>query len=277
MPIDQKVEFLPLARLRAEAPAARSAYATAEPFPHVVLDGLFDPALLQDIIREFPKADDVEWIKFKNVQEIKLASNRDEHFGTLTRHLLYYLNSGPFLSFLSEVTEIEGLIADSYFDGGGMHQIERGGKLAVHADFNKHPMTGLDRRLNALLYLNPDWQDDYGGHLELWNRDMTACVRKVAPLFNRMVVFGTTDYTNHGHPDPLCCPSGMTRKSLALYYFTNGRPAGEISGLHSTLFQPRPGEAFEPRQSRVKEIIKDILPPFVTRIIRKPVTRPKGR
>jgi 2OG-Fe(II) oxygenase superfamily len=264
---DPRTAFLPVSRMRELAPAAREEYRTAQPFPHLVLDGLFDPDLLRAIIDEFPKPGDIEWIAYKSVREIKLASNRDEHFGPLTRILLYHLNSAPFLSFLSEVAGIEGLVADSYFDGGGMHQIQRGGKLAIHADFNRHPMTGLDRRLNALLYLNPDWREEYGGHLELWDSDMTGCVRKVLPVFNRMIVFGTTDCTYHGHPDPLACPEGMTRKSLALYYFSKGRPAEEVTNGHTTLFRERPGETFDSGRPTLRAIAKDLLPPVVTRFI----------
>ena len=272
MAFDPATEFIPIARLRDLVPAMREEYHTAQPFPHVVLDGLFDPDLLRAIIAEFPRPSDIEWTTFKNVREIKLASSRDEHFGPLTRMMLYHLNAAPFLTFLSEVTGIEGLVADSYFDGGGMHQIERGGKLAIHADFNQHPMTRLDRRLNALLYLNPDWRDEYGGHLELWDREMTGCVRKVLPAFNRMIVFGTTDYTYHGHPDPLTCPEGMTRKSLALYYFSNGRPKEEVTEGHTTLFRERPSEDFEAGGPRLRALAKDLLPPVLTRFISRRVS-----
>jgi hypothetical protein len=266
MQVGVRTQFLPLVKMQEAATAARAQYASAQPFPHVVLDNLFDPEILRAITEEFPKPGDIEWDSYKNVREVKLASNRDEHFGPVTRIMLYHLNSAPFLMFLSEITGIKGLIADSYFDGGGMHQIERGGKLAIHADFNRHPVTQLDRRLNALLYLNEHWQDDYGGHLELWDRTMTSCIKKIAPIFNRMIIFGTTDYTYHGHPDALTCPPSTTRKSLALYYFTKSRPAEEISGEHSTLFRARPGESLVERYG-IKGLAKDILPPALTRFI----------
>lgn len=136
-PLD-KLEFLPTERLRKTGSSASGAYADAQPFPHIILDDLFNEQILYQIVAEFPKPADAEWIKYKNIREVKLASNRDEHFGPMTRLMLYHLNSAPFLMFLSEVTGIPGLISDSYFDGGGMHQIQTGGKLAVHADFNKH-------------------------------------------------------------------------------------------------------------------------------------------
>ena len=262
--------FLPLSRMARIAESARASYAGAKPFPHVVLDDFFDPALLDLIVSEFPGPDEIKWHRFDNAREIKLAANSDASFGPATRLFLYHLNSMTFLEFISRVTGIENLISDPCFDGGGLHQIVRGGKLGIHADFNKHSRYGLDRRLNLLLYLNKNWPEEYGGHLELWNRDMTRCEARILPLFNRMVVFGTTDFTYHGHPDPLRCPEGMTRKSLALYYFSNGRPQEELSGSHSTLFRERPAEEFRPTlKQRLRNVAREILPPIVTRLLRK--------
>ncbi len=265
--METELSFLPMARLKELGPSLKRSYETARPYPHVVIDDIFDPILLARVVSEFPGPDRVDWKRFDSRNEVKLASNRDETFGPSSRLLLYQLNSAPFLDFLTELTGIRGLIADSYFEGGGMHQIERGGKLGVHADFNKHRATGLDRRLNVILYLNQDWSDDYGGHFEMWDESMRACVKKVSPIFNRMVVFATTDTSFHGHPDPLNCPAGMTRKSLALYYYTNGRPATEVSPEHTTLFKARPGEAFRMDVEAAKALARDLLPPVLTRAL----------
>lgn len=263
--------FLPLARMRdLVASGARASFLSAKPFPHIVFDDFLDPALLELVLREFPKPGQIQWQRFDNAREIKLASAAEATFGPVTRLLLYHLNSVTFLEFLSQVTGIENLIPDPSFEGGGLHQIVPGGKLGVHADFNKHRTYQLDRRLNLLLYLNKDWREEYGGHLELWDRNMSHCERRVLPLFNRVMVFGTTDFTYHGHPDPLRCPEGMTRKSLALYYFSNGRPAEEISGDHSTLFQARrPDEFRATTGQRLRALVRDLLPPIVTRNLRR--------
>jgi hypothetical protein len=263
--------FLPLSRMQdLVAAGARASYLSAKPFPHIVFDDFLDSALLELILTEFPKPGQIQWQRFDNAREIKLASAAEATFGPVTRLLLYHLNSVTFLEFLSQVTGIENLISDPSFEGGGLHQIVRGGKLGVHADFNKHRAYQLDRRLNLLLYLNKDWREEYGGHLELWDRNMSHCERRVLPLFNRVMVFGTTDFTYHGHPDPLRCPEGMTRKSLALYYFSNGRPAEEIAGEHSTLFQARrPDEFRTTTGQRLRSLARDLLPPIVTRSLRR--------
>jgi hypothetical protein len=262
--------FLPLARMAEAANSAHATYAAARPFPHLVLDDFFDAALLDEVLGEFPAPGAIRWQRFDNEREIKLAAAAESAFGPTTRLLLYHLNSITFLQFLARVTGIANLICDPGFDGGGLHQIVRGGKLSVHADFNKHPRTGLDRRLNAIVYLNKDWREEYGGHLELWNRDMTRCEARILPVFNRLVVFGTTDFTYHGHPDALRCPQGMTRKSLALYYFSNGRPAEEVTPEHSTLFQARAAEKFELTfAQRMRLVAREMLPPLLARQLKR--------
>lgn len=262
--------FLPLARMREFAQSARSSYLTAKPYPHIVIDNFFDPTILDEILEEFPRPGEIAWQKFDTGQEIKLESTLEASFGPMTRLLLYHLNSKTFLEFLGAVTGIDNLISDPGFEGGGMHQIVPGGKLGVHADFNRHRKYGLDRRLNMLVYLNKDWRDEYGGNLELWNREMTRAEAKVLPLFNRVMIFSTTDFTYHGHPDPLRCPEGMTRKSLALYYYSNGRPAEEVTGEHSTLFRPRGNDDFRLTVGqRMRKVATELLPPILTRRLRK--------
>jgi len=228
------------ARLSETARAKASGFREARPFPHAVMDDFLPPEALRQVLTEFPKPGDIEWETFDDPSQKKLGSRLEAQMGPATRMLLYQLNSSVFLEFLEELTGIEGLIPDPYFGGGGLHQIERDGFLEVHADFNWHPKLQLDRRLNLLLYLNEEWEEEYGGHLELWNRDMTASEADILPVFNRCVVFETTDTSFHGHPKPLRCPPGRSRKSIALYYYTNGRPETERSSPHNTLFQQRP-------------------------------------
>ena len=220
-------------------------YAEAEPFPHIVLDSLFPEEMAEGILNEFPTPQEIQWRRHQHAHSKKLATENEVQLGPFTRQVIYQLNSAVFIHFLETLTGIDGLIPDPHLWGGGLHQIERGGFLGIHADFNRHPKLKLDRRLNLLLYLNKNWKEEYGGHLQLWSRDMKRCGQKLLPVFNRCVIFSTTDFSFHGHPDSLTCPEGESRKSLALYYYSNGRPAEEISPSHSTLYQRRPGEKKE--------------------------------
>ena len=180
------------------------------------------------------------------------------------------------MHFIQLLTGInETLLGDPYFVGGGLHQIKRGGCLKIHADFNKHELTGLDRRVNILIYLNKNWKNDYGGHLELWDRDMKLCVKRILPEFNTVVIFNTTNYTYHGHPDSLNCPEGMSRKSLALYYFSNGRPQTEINPdlpVHGTIFRERAGninDESEFSKNRMRSRILNLIPRFLYTSIKR--------
>ena len=235
--------YLDPASLARVAARHRAEYAAAEPFPHVVLDGVLPEEMLDIVLAEFPSPDSRVWREYDNYYEGKLEAQGEERLGATLSLLLYQFNSAPFLRFLQELTGIEGLIGDPYFTGGGLHQIDRGGRLGVHTDFSRHYHLPLYRRLNVLVYLNREWDDGWGGHLELWDRGMTHCVRRIAPLYNRMVVFTIGDSTYHGHPDPLTTPPGITRKSIALYYFTAVEPDHGSSGTNVTHFVGRPGEA----------------------------------
>lgn len=226
------------AKLDAELSVLQGRYLSALPFPHIVLDGLFPDSELEGVLAEFPSAEEPGWRTFDNAEEKKLGyDHRTSVVGPHIRAFMEFMNSWRVLEFLEKLTGIAGLIPDPYFGGGGPHQILPGGFLKVHSDFNWHPILQLDRRLNALVYLNRDWEEEYGGHLELWNRDMTRCVQKILPVFNRTVVFSTTDFSFHGHPHPLACPPGTSRKSVSFYYYSNGRPESERSKPHDTIFR----------------------------------------
>ena len=225
-------------QLHADPSALREQYANAQPFPHIVIDGLFDDAELDAVLDDFPAPDATRWVRFDNPLEKKLGFSHEQSVvSERVRRFLDATNGFEMLLFLERLSGIEGLIPDPYFGGGGLHQIEPGGFLKIHADFNVHPKLHLDRRLNMLTYLNKGWREEWGGHLELWDADMHKCRAKIAPLFNRTVVFSTTDTSFHGHPHPLASPPGVTRKSVSLYYYTAGRPESERSEPHNTIFR----------------------------------------
>jgi hypothetical protein len=235
-------------------------YQSALPFPHAVIDDFMDPKIAYELESLFPKSTDGKWWTYENVLEKKLARNDIHRFPSDLQTLIAEFQSNIFVSFLEHLTGIQGLIVDHTLNGGGLHQILRGGKHDIHADYNYHPITKLDRRLNVLFYLNSNWKPEWGGNLELWNADMTKCERSIQPIINRMVIFNVTDTAFHGHPDPLECPEGESRKSLALYYYTNGRPSYEKSEPHSTLFKRRPQDPVieEHEQLRQQRAIKRI-------------------
>ncbi|MEA2197364.1 MAG: hypothetical protein QOJ25_1415 [Solirubrobacteraceae bacterium] len=247
------------------AGAHRAEYAAARPFGHVVLDGFCPEWILDEVLTEFPSPEEAGWKRFASDNERnKLTQAEDAGMGPATRQLLAEFNAATFIDFLGELTGIAGLVPDPYFEGGGLHQSLAGGHLNIHVDFNRHPATGLDRRLNVLLYLNRDWDEEWGGALELWSPDMQRCEQRIAPHFNRLVVFSTTERSFHGHPHKLACPPDRTRRSLALYYYSNGRPeeGGVEASTHNTLWGEPGVNPVTPRD-RVREIAKRMTPPIL--------------
>lgn len=252
-------------------------YMQAEPFPSMYFDNLFDDDMLRKIIAEFPEiGKDKQDIKYENPNELKLATRGEYRFGPTTREFVHFLNSQPFLEFLQNLTGIkETLLPDPYLEGGGFHEIKPGGYLKMHVDFHKHKLTKLDRRLNILVYLNEDWKEEYGGHFELWERDMSKCAKKILPVFNRLAMFSTTDYSWHGLPDPLTCPPDRSRRSIALYYYTNGRPEGEVNigdkARITTTFATRDGQDSGKMKwfNTAVNLANDLLPPIVVKAIKK--------
>lgn len=222
-------------------------YGSAQPFPHLVLDDLFNPAALDRVLSEWPSSE-VDKLETHNDGTYvvgKKGSGVDFKFSPYTRYFLHALSEPDFLLALEKVTGIFGLVPDPYLFGGGLHFTRSGGRLAIHADFNKHFRYKLDRRLNLLIFLNKGWTEANQGWLELWPRDMSAYARRILPVFNRTVIFSTTDFSYHGQPQPIVGPPDLVRRSIALYYYSNGRPPEELSPTkHSTLWKERPNVGF---------------------------------
>lgn len=249
--------------------ARAQSYRSATPFPHIVMDDFLDADLLRDLLTEFPSVGDKQY--FDRAQErLKYQFSPNEVGGRRLRNLLIELNSPAILGFLEEMTGITGLIPDPYYAGGGLHEIRRGGHLSVHADFNIHEVLQLERRLNLLIYLNDDWSVDFGGSLELWDRQMTARQVEVQPLIGRAVVFNTDLDSFHGHPDPLQCPPDRARRSIATYYYA-ARPDGMQSvKRRTTTFQVRPESTDRTDWSvRFDHLVGDWVPPRLQSVAKR--------
>lgn len=218
--------------------AAAGTFSSAEPFAHIIVDDFLTEEAAEALLGEFGQAE--AWSHYNHYNERKMGLTQFEALGEKTKLVVEELSSPAFLKYLQKLSGIEGLLADPDLDGGGLHQIQPGGYLNIHADFQSHTTKPhWSRQLNLLLYLNKDWEDAWDGCLELWDADVTQAVHKVKPIFNRCVIFHTTAASMHGHPTPLKCPEGVSRKSLALYYF---RDEGETQRLTPTNYKARPTE-----------------------------------
>ncbi len=224
--------------------ALRSAYQSAEPFPHMVIDNFLSPDVAEEASRSFFSFEEArqKGVQFQAVNEnLKIQIVNPALFPSAISKVSAALSSPQFMSDLSFITGIENLVWDDAYAGGGMHQTARSGWLDVHVDFNFNEALQMHRRLNILVYLNRHWEDSWGGELELWDAEVKHCVRRVAPVFNRCAVFTTNDISFHG-VTAVNCPPGVQRCSFAAYYYTREAPVGWDGEKHSTIFRARPDE-----------------------------------
>jgi Rps23 Pro-64 3,4-dihydroxylase Tpa1-like proline 4-hydroxylase len=216
-----------------------------EPFKHVVIDNFFPEEFAKSLLENFPDVSSSIWEKTNDADiEVKLRTMWKSEFDIPDGivEAVRILNSSLFLNSMSKLFGIEKIMPDPYFSGGGLNVTVSGGLLDVHVDGNYHDASGLNRRLNAIVYLNPEWQEGWGGEFGLYDSTGDNLVKKVAPLYNRLVIFDTNDYSYHGLPDPLNFPDGMVRKSIILYFYTKEpRPSSQIAieAPHSALWKKR--------------------------------------
>lgn len=212
-----------------------------KPYPHLHFKGFLDPQVAHEMASEFPGLETDAWTRYKHRNENKVGLAKRSQFPQFLGEVVDELNSDSFVHWLSKVTGIPGLLADPTLEGGGLHQSGPGGFLNIHTDFSMHHYhKNWRRRVNLILYLNPNWQEQWGGAIELWDKDVRQCVAKVPPLFNDALIFETNDISYHGFPEPLRCPPGESRKSVALYYYTL-EPNTNVSA-RSTNYRARPGD-----------------------------------
>lgn len=246
--------LVPLQRLMREKDVLRERYLAAKPYPHLILDGYFDDDALDRIASEFPSKEERDWIAYDTAHELKQTSRGISGLHPFTQQFLLQTCSREWLSTLGEITGVDDLVADPLFLGGGLHESFRGGWLNMHTDWTKHAALPLTRKLNMIVYLNRDWDPSWGGALELWDPETKECGAKVDPIFNRAVIFPTTDYTLHGFPNPMTCPEDRSRKSVSLFYWSPAREAIK-DGTYIT---------FLPGNGRTKRaaFLRSLIPPI---------------
>jgi len=217
------------------------------PFPHTIIDDFFQKDELDNILFHINtlKDEDAQYI-FNNPSSPyefnKYAFNKN--YGDYLKNVFIELNSPEFIQYLENITGIKDLIPnDIQLSGAGIHRIKNGGYLQLHTDFNSYnnEYGKLDRRINLLIYMNPEWKDEYNGHLCLCDKEQNKCIKKISPILNRCVIFNTSNKSIHGHPEPLNVPSDICRQSIAVYYYTkntNGLYDFEGDIEHSTLWYP---------------------------------------
>ncbi len=238
-------------QLRDQADQLAARFGEREPFRHVVIDDFFAPEYCAHLLAQFPAFERGNARNEDGAVGNKSTIEKIRRLGPAFSALDDLVQSGQFLALIGRITGIPDLLYDPWYFGGGTHQNRNGQDLDAHVDFNRHPVEKWHRRLNLIVYLNHEWNDAWGGSLELHSDPLAADdrVTTITPLYNRAVIFETTEWSWHAFPR-IDLPAGkqdLTRKSIALYFYTKDRPAEELADMHSTIYvdQPFP-ERFQP-------------------------------
>ena len=229
-------------------------FKSASPFDHCVIENFFKPEIANQLSDEIPDFDSEFWHEYSNPLEIKKTCNDWNRFPKLTYNAFSFLNSELFVNYLKGVAGVSSLFADSGLNGGGWHIHSNGGKLNPHLDYSLHPKVTLQRKLNIIIYLEKEWQPQWGGYLGLYtNKDCKVkdVEVEIEPKFNRAIFFDTTQDSWHGLSREVSTPEGVCRKSMALYYLTI--PPHDVDTRAKALFSPTEDQA---EDDSVEELIR---------------------
>jgi hypothetical protein len=229
---------------RLDLESLRQKFRSAQPFPHVTIDNFLVPGTAEEVAAAYPSFEKATEMGFGvNIvnEQRKIQVTDTAKFPDPVRRLNDALASPKFMADVEYITGIPALLSDELLEGGGMHLTGPGGRLDVHVDFNVLEKRNLFRRLNILVYLNPTWRDEWGGQIELWDKDVKVCHLRSQPIINKCLIFETSNISYHGVA-PLKTPPDIIRRSFAAYYYTKEPPAYWDGKAHSTIFKARPDE-----------------------------------
>ena len=227
-----------------------------KPFDYWVVDNFLPIETAKKLSEEFLDYNYPTWFCYNNPLENKKTCNDWYQFPPKTYEFFMHLSSAEFLGKIKSLTGIEKLYPDIGLHGAGWHIHGTGGKLNVHLDYSIHPKLNLQRKLNLILYLTEEWDTSWGGGLELWSHDSETKkpkekIKIVDNVFNRAILFDTTQNSWHGFPEPITCPEGTYRKSIAFYYLTD--PPEEVELRKRALYAPTKDQENNPE---ILELIK---------------------
>lgn len=229
-------------------------FINAEPFENIVIDNFLNEDYAKELINYFPNNYD-DWYIYENPIEVKYAYDNVEELPLVIKNYFYILSSNQIIEIFRKLTNIENLEYDEYLHGAGLHCHPKFGRLNIHLDYEKHPYSGKERRINIIFFLNREWKPEWNGSNELWDKNVTECVKKTEIKFNRAIIFKTNDISYHGVPDKIMCPEGIYRKTLAYYYVS---PLNSIKKedeyRKKANYVKKPDEPFDPNMEELYKI-----------------------
>jgi Rps23 Pro-64 3,4-dihydroxylase Tpa1-like proline 4-hydroxylase len=233
------------------------------PYRHFYIDGFLKEEFANKLYENFPAPDDMTR-KYNGLNEKKAEGTDFSKFNPAFQELKDQLAKPEINEWLTKITGIKDVFSIDDPLGAGVHQGENGSYLDIHIDFNIHPNLNIYRRLNLLIFLNKNWKEEYGGHSEMWNADVSELGAAYLPSWNRCVVFESSQISYHGYAK-INIPPGESRKSFFNYYYTKEHEGGE-NKYHDTVFKARPEEGLA---KKIKTDVKEGLKNNIKRVLKK--------
>jgi len=241
----------------------KNAFINAEPYEHIMIPNFLNEEYAEKIFNEFPTdITSSNWYEYNNPIEKKYANDKISTMPRCIKKLFNLLSCKQILEKINLLTGIENLEFDPYLHGAGLHVHSNGGKLDLHLDYEKHPYLNKERRLNIILYMSKDWQEEWNGETELWNKELTKCIKKSPVIFNTAIIFKTNEISWHGLPEEIKCPDGVLRKTIAYYYISpsdsipdQNRIGNDGSGYRTkATFRKRPEDPYDEMKEKLYKI-----------------------
>lgn len=221
------------------------------PFKYLIIDNFLKPEIAAEVESKFPPLDSMK-VKYKGINENKAEDSSFEKFDNSLKDLNLFIHSNLMIEWVGNITGLDNLCTINDRLGAGLHQGGNNSFLDIHIDYNIHPIEKRQRKLNLLIFFNKEWQEDWGGQLELWNK--TNCFIKILPSFNRMVLFECNEISYHGY-SRISCLETITRKSYYHYFF---QPIAKAVTYHDTIFLTKASDSFSKKAlTKTKEFLKN--------------------
>jgi hypothetical protein len=233
-----------------------------EPFKHCIINNFLKEEEYQKVLDKYPKEPNNLFWKYFNPIEVKYVLDRFEYIDDVIKNIFYALSHEKLINKFGDLFQINNLEWDPYLHGAGIHLHPRNGRLNMHLDYEKHPITNKQRRLNIIYYISDDWKKEWNGDTQLWDSNMQNCKVQCYPERNKAIIFETIEHSWHGVPEKMLCPDNYYRKSLAYYYVsplenisnTNKKGANEEGFRTKAVFVKRPQDKYDERMDKLLKI-----------------------
>lgn len=235
-----------------ETDKLKSDFLNGEPYESLVIDNFLNLSYAEKIYDLFPNNYE-NWYKYENPVEVKYAYDNINVLPDDLKNYFYYLSCDKLVDIISKITDINDLEHDECLHGAGLHSHPKYGRLNIHLDYEKHPYSGKERRINIILFLSKDWDESWNGANELWDKNVTKCIKSTPIKFNRAIIFKTNDISWHGVPEKIMCPEDVFRKSLA-YYYVSPLTVSKQDYRTKANFIKRPQDEYNESMEKIYEI-----------------------